>query len=290
MMLKRVCSVLLLGAALVGCNVDEDGEAVTPTVVAGLRYVNIVPDAGAFDARIVDVVGDAPNTVNATFRTGGAPYGVSISGLPAHTAVLAGTRRIRVFPTSTDPAVASTILLDFTYDFQANTNYTVFLYGYSAGGAPAMQAVVVEDSPGAIAAGQVAVRAVNMAPTLAPSIATAGGDVYVDGNAAGSGAPVGAPTFSNVGAGTATAYVTRAAGAGRAVLTEAGGTTTVIDANFPTGTAGTSSSNPVWGLGQAGTAITVVLAPASVVGSPATSFATPGLLFLVDAYPPRTAP
>src|SRR5262245_54783897 len=111
---KRICTLILAGAsaAVVGCSHDTDGELVTPTVVAGLRYVNLVPDTGGMDIRVIDVVGDAPNTFNATFRTGGSPYGIATADLPPHTAVLAGTRQIRAFNSSTNTAVASQILLD----------------------------------------------------------------------------------------------------------------------------------------------------------------------------------
>jgi hypothetical protein len=40
----------------------------------------------------------------------------------------------------------------------------------------------------------------------------------------------------------------------------------------------------------AGTAMTAVVVPRSVAGSPATSFTTPSVIYLVDQFPPRTCP
>ena len=146
----RVCALLLLGASAVvaGCSHDTDGELVTPTAVAGLRYVNLVPDTIGLDFRVIDIVGDAPNTFNATFRTGGQPHGVAITGLPPHTAVLAGTRQIRVFLSSSDVNVASQILLDQSFTFDANQNYTLYLWGYANGanGTPGLAALMVNDA------------------------------------------------------------------------------------------------------------------------------------------------
>lgn len=291
MMRKRVSYLLLLGATAVfaGCSKDVDGELVTPTVVAGLRYVNLVPDTGGMDIRIIDVIGDAPNTYNATFRTGGSPYGVPISGLPLHTAVLAGTRSIRAFMSGSDTAVATTVMLDTTFNFVAGTNYTVYLYGYSrAAQTPALQALITTDDP-ADPGANVALRVVHLAPTLAPTLAGTSVDVFVD--AAAGTDPAVAASFTGVGPGTVTSYVTRAPGTGlRGAATATTTTTPYVEAAIAAGTAGNATTQPIPGSNVAGTAISIIVAPPSVAGSAATSFAAPGLLYIIDRLPPRTAP
>jgi hypothetical protein len=292
MIARRFAGALVLfgAVAVAGCSKETEGSLVTPNVVAGLRYFNIVPDTGSLDIRVVDVVEDAPNTINATFRTPGLIFGLPSTGAPMHTAVAAGNRRIRVFNNSTNPAVSSVILLDTIFNFQANVNYTMYLYGFArTGSAPSMRAIITDDTPPTIPAGQVAVRVINLAPDLQPTITSASADVYIDALALGT-APAGAATFGGVAPAGASAYQLRATGAARAAATETGGTTQLLNASFPAGAAGTSTTNPTPGVTVAGTAISVILVPRSVAGSSATSFTTPGIVFWFDQLPPRTAP
>lgn len=300
---KHVSSLAVLAVAVVvGCKHDADGSLVTAAPVAGLRYINLVPDTGGMDFRVIDVVGDAPNTVNATFRTGGSPYGVTIVGMPAHTAVAAGTRHIRAFMSGSTIPIASTVMLDMTYAFDAGQNYTVYLWGYSrTGGTPAIAALVVKDSVPTLAANQFAVRALHLAPTLAPTLASTGVSVWVDTLAAAT-TPTGTPTFASVAPGAVTAYqafTARAAVTGppavpalnyRTSVTVATTTTPFFQVDVPNGTAGTSTVNPIAGDLIAGSALTSIIVPPSVTGSQATAFATPTLVYIIDQRPPRTAP
>src|SRR5438876_3477622 len=152
----RVVSCCVIAAAAVACN----EESVTPTSqppLAGLRYVNVVSDTGAVDIRVVDIVGDAPATFGATFRTGGSPTGAGLQTSPPYQAVEAGTRRIRVFNSSSDPAVAQQILLDTTFTFEADRNYTLALRGFArAGQTPKLEAAIQVDQPPAAVSGQIA--------------------------------------------------------------------------------------------------------------------------------------
>ncbi len=292
MIRKRVSYLLLLGATAVfaACEHDTDGEPVTPTVVAGLRYVNLVPDTGGMDVRVVDIVGDAPNTFNATFRTGGAPYGVATTGLPLHTAVLAGTRSIRAFMSSSDITVATQQMLDFTYNFEANTNYTVYLYGYArSGSTPALQAVVVVDSQLTVAAGQVAVRLLNLAPTLAGNPAGSSATSVDARVSLVSAAISGAATFTGVGATGSTGYVslpvtTAATGPYRlAALAPSTTGPNLFQALLPVGATGSSSTNPTPGTNVAGTVITAIIVPASVTGSAAPQGAPSAVTTNIDS-------
>lgn len=313
MIRKSVGSLLMIGAvAFAGCSHDEDGELLTTPPVAGLRYVNIVPDTGAMDFRIGDVVSYAPNAVNATFRTGGQPYGLTTTGIAMHTAVLAGTRRIMVFMNSSNPAIATTVMLDTTATFDAGVNYTVYLYGYAAptgpgrpAAAPALRALIARDDPTDPGSGNFAVRTIHLAPTLAPTFGVTSVDVYVD-TLALADPPTGAATFAAVGTVTdnsgISAYATRAvrrASAGppavtalnyRVAVAAATTTTPIIAGDIPNGAVGSATVNPSPGDLVGGSAFSVVIVPPSVAGSPATAFAGAGVLIIVDRLPPRTAP
>src|SRR2546421_12159163 len=114
----KVCAAALLGVAIGGCwSRDNGGTAVTPDAVAGLRFINLVTDTSALNFRIVDVVNNAPNTIGATFRTGGAPYGVVTTLMPPYFAVDVGQRHIKVFLTSTVDTLATQVLMDTVHTF-----------------------------------------------------------------------------------------------------------------------------------------------------------------------------
>lgn len=146
MRLFRLFAFSALAAVAVACANDTDGEPVAPDVLAGLRYVNLVADTGAVDFRVIDIVSNAPNQVNASFRTGGAPQGLTTTLLPWYQGVEAGTRQIRVFMNGTAPGVASQVVLDTTVTFTAGTNYTFWLYGYArTGQTPRVTALITSD-------------------------------------------------------------------------------------------------------------------------------------------------
>lgn len=297
MKLLRLCAAGMMAAAAVACSKDTDGELLTPDPVAGVRYVNVIPDTTALDIRVIDIVGNAPNQVAATFRTGGAPSGITTALLPPHQAVDAGDRDIRVFLNSTNPAIASTILLDVPATFVAGNNYTVYLYGYAnpANGGTAMQALIVQDNPTDPGA-QISTRVIHLAPTLAGATVTLAGtavDVFFDGNAAGV-TPSGAPTVANAALGSVGNYVSRAVGATtRAVATATGTFTPFIEVALPAGTVGTATANPIAGAGVAGTSMSIIVVPRSTAatGAPqAAAFTNPAIIVAVDRQPPRTAP
>jgi len=80
----------------------------------------------------------------------------------------------------------------------------------------------------------------------------------------------------------------------RVVVTATGTKTPVLfSVKIPRGIAGTPTSNPIAGASVAGSVITAVIVPASVVGSTAPqggAFAAPSAVFLVDRRPPNTIP
>ena len=284
-----VAVVLALGA----CREVQQGVLEPIPPLAGLRYVNLVNDTSAVDFRIINYVGEAPSAGAANFRTGGQPYGVATNFLPPHWPVEAGRDvHIRVFMNGTTPAIASQVVFDTTCTFTEGTNYTFYLYGSARGAG--VHALVTTDAVPAITGSNIAVRAIHLGSTLAPSLATANVDVDVVAQATPS--PLtGTSQFANLAYKAVSNYVTMPGSATLKAVGSAPGsrTFTTFTANLPPGTVGTSTVNPIAGSNVAGTAISVVVVPPSVTGSAApqtAAFLVPTILFLIDRQPALTAP
>jgi uncharacterized protein DUF4397 len=276
MNLFKVCGTGLLAAVAAGCwSHDTGGFVPTPDAVAGLRYINLVSDTFALNFRVVDVINNAPNSINAVFRTGGNPYGVTTAFLPPYMPVDAGTRHIKVFLYSTVDTIATQVVLDTNYTFVVNTNYTFYLYRNPT--TTKVEALITTDAVPTIPAGKVAVRVLNLAPDLAGNYGGASPTVLVDSRIAQTNSAVPLPG-SNVA--TNTAFL----GIGsytvidtnqntfpyRLTVTTSGTTTPILfQAVMPTGTRGTSTLNPIGGTYVVGTAMTAIIVPRSKPGSPA---------------------
>jgi hypothetical protein len=275
-MAMTASKVLALGfcvASLAACGRDIDGTPFEPDPLAAVRFVNAVPDTIALDYRIVDIVTNA-GSFNAAFRT----------NQPFYTAIVAGPHTIRVFLSSTDVAVTSTMVSEVTHDFVEGASYTFIHRGFMRSGqAPATEIEIVQDDPPAPAAGQVALRALHLGAGMGDL------DVFVGTDATAGNTPGATPTWANVAYGTFTPYVQVDTAALRFAATAPGTTTPLIVDNTaaPAGadTVGTSSRIP--GVRTAGSVLTVVILPPSVVGSMAASFTTPGFAFLFDRRPPN---
>ncbi len=287
MRLLHVCALGALTAAAVACSHDTSGTLVTPDPVAGLRYVNIVPDTSGLDFRVVDVVKDAPVTVNATFRTGGAPYGIATPFAPPYFAVLAGTREIRVFPNSSNPDVASQVVYDTTFTFVQGQNYTVYLYGYARGTpTPKLAMMITQDSVPSLSAGKWAMRVIDLAATIAgnPLGSTA---TQLDARVAlDSSAAPGTAQWQGVGMGGVTGYIqfdTASVAANKTWLYRlalygigtSGSSPIASQAVPPGGTRGTATLEQIPGTTVAGSAFSAVIVPQSVAGSAAPQGGTP---------------
>jgi len=274
MTLKNVCRVVcacMLAGSAASCDEKGAGGVTVPGPLAGLRYVNTVSDTGGLDIRVVDIVGDAPATFGATFRTGGTPGGgpIGVQTSPPYLAVEAGTRHIRAFNSSSDPVIAQQVLLDTTFTFQESENYTFALRGFArTGQSPKMDAVIQADQPPAAAAGQIAVRTWHLAPGLDPA-ATTPLDAWV---VARGPAPLsGTPTIAGQSYNATSAYVSIPTGTYRVAFTAAGTTEPVLfQANMPTGGSG------IGGTTAERTAITVLVVPRTVPGSAAPAGAAAG--------------
>src|SRR6266516_2797408 len=121
-----------LMAAAAACH----GDAVTNSPVipsAAITFVNAVPDTNKMAFRVVDIVSNA-GLFGATFRTGNIlPIGIQ-----------AGTRHLRVFFDTTDVVLAKTILVDTSYAFAADENYSFIVTGFAR--AAPLRATIVHDA------------------------------------------------------------------------------------------------------------------------------------------------
>lgn len=284
-------STLCFAAGVVSACKPEEIVSTTAIPTAGTRFINAVPDTGAafgLDFRFVDLV---ENSVQ--FRIGfrnnpQTSAGVTASAQIQYKASQAGSRHFRIFLDDTLQAAASTVLKDSTATLEATHNYTFLLMGNArSSGTDKMRLQVIDETvpdPGS----QVALRVINT--TSAP--------IEVRQYPSSGTAPT-AATWANIPAYSVSNYVTvppnqikfnvRAAGAttsllaadplaliGQPVGTATGGCVVGVDCDVSPGTT------------VPGSAVTLIVFPASVAGSKATSFTTPGSSFMWDRRPPRS--
>ncbi|HXF94655.1 MAG TPA: DUF4397 domain-containing protein, partial [Gemmatimonadales bacterium] len=232
-----------------------------------------VPDTMAMDYRFVDFVTNA-GMFGAAFRT-----------LQVHHQPLrAGTHTFRVFLSSTDPAIASTVVHEQNFTFAENALYTVVHSGFMrSGSTPAATVVVQQDNAPAPAAGKVALRALHLGAGMGAM------DVFVGTTSTAGQTPSATPTWTNLTYGQYTPYVELDTAALRVATTATGTTTPLLVANTaaPPGAAASGTSSPIAGVRMAGSVLTIVVLPPSVPGSMAPAFTTPAFAFLTDRRPPN---
>jgi hypothetical protein len=285
--LRLSVTCLVAGAALSACRPDE--VITTDTIPsAGVRFINAVPDsAGAFglDFRFVDIVES-----NAQFRqlfrnnptTSG---GVTASTTVQYKAAKSGARNYVVFLDDTLQSIASTKVREGTATLETGKNYTFMMWG--AGRAGTLKLTIIDENvadPGT----KVALRVINA--TDAPIDARA----FVTGTTAPAN-----PTWANVPAYTASAYVLVDPASIVYNVRPAGGTTNLFaDMTALPGTAATSSAgaggkldiSSTPGTTVAGSAISLIVFPRSTAGArtPQTAaFQVPAGSFVWDRRPPR---
>ncbi len=211
-----LCCVL---AVAVGCKKDATFSEVQPPQAA-VHWIHAVPDTGEMDMRPIDIISNA-GLFDAVFRGSTMFY----QGIEA------GTRHIRVFMSSPNPASMGNVDVRFTRHATDT----------------------LPDTPAVAAIGYKAIG--TYVPLVRDSLA---------------------------------------ADSVRVVVTAAGTKTPVLfSIKLPRGTAGTTISNPIAGASVAGSVLTAVIVPASVVGSTAPqggAFAAPSAVFLVDRRPANTIP
>lgn len=265
----------LLAAVVVGIAACDEGDTTSPPAIVptgSVRFINAVPDTMAMDYRFIDFVTNA-GLFGAAFRANQAHYQPLNAG--AHT--------FRVFLSSSDPAIASTVVHEQAFTFAANASYTVVHSGFMRGGPPAAAVSVQQDNPPAPAAGKVGLRALHLGAGMGAV------DVFVGTTSTAGATPSATPTWTNVTFGQSTAYVEVDTAALRVAVTATATTTPLLVANTaaPAGAAGTGTSSPITGVRISGSVLTVVILPASVPGSMAPqAFTVPAFAFLNDRRPP----
>ena len=228
---------------------------------AALTWANAVSDTGQLDFRIVDIPTNA-GFPDANFRAALVyPQGIE-----------AGTRHIKVFQSDSFVQNSKVVILDTSFTFQANQAYSFTLSGFArTGKTPALTGRIESLAPPTPAAGQFAIRVLNLAPSLAgatPALTdtTVAADAYVRPL---STLPSGTPDVGNAAFGQPTAYVSLDTATFYTIsLTPTGAATPVfVQAALPHGVLGTGVSNPIGGSGVAGTVMTAIIVPRSTAAS-----------------------
>lgn len=252
--------------AVIGCSSEDITNSALPDL-AGVRYINALSDTGLVDIRMVDQVEWSATANGLDFRKG-----------IEHQPTEAKSRHIKVFSfASRDQSVVQQVLVDTTLSFAANTKTTLLLTGSAR--AKTAHFVVIDDSPPALAADQIAVRAVNASTgAIDAYVVTAPGDAIS-----------GSPTAANLAINAASAYVTRATGSVALKVTDAGAITANASAAGPVGSANpigaVGTYNPSAGVNNGGSAFSVYYFPPGVVGSLQAATTTPTIIWFVDRVP-----
>ena len=264
--MRSISLAALAGVALLAA-CDRDTGPTTPNLapVAFVRYVHAVVDTGATDWRPIDRLEDSPPAFGLAFRSS-TPY----------QAMGVGARHLRVFPTTTNINITSAALIDTTVTFDEGVYYTVLHVGYARpDSTPDDFLVVLRDDLPAPGDNQVAVRVVHAGVNVGAV------DVFETDSAA---VPLPAtPHFADVSFGEATAWQTFATGPMLLRATATGTTTPVLASG--TAPPGASGSSPVAGSTVGRSVLTAVIVGRGVPGSPAGSFSSPAILFLLDKNP-----
>jgi hypothetical protein len=264
----RLSRLVLLGLSvglIAGCDDDEIVSS-SPPPLAGVRFINALADTSAVDIRMIDQVEWSAFALSLAFRSA-----------TEHQPTEAKTRRIRVFPTSTDPVITSQFMIDTTITFQANTNYTLLLAG-SARSNTERFIVLTDEVPAC--SDNIAVRGVN---------AGVGGNVDLFITRKSGDTRPAQPALANIAPLAASSYVTRAPDTTFIRFTSAGDTVTVASASGPTAPAAAAGQRPAAGVNSECSAFSTIAFPRSVAGSAAPQtparFTAPEVIYFIDRVP-----
>ena len=283
-------SMLCLAAGAVGACTPEALVKSEDIPTAGVRFINAVPDTGGaygLDFRFVDIVENS-SAYRVGFRNGPTTTGgVTGATLVQYKNAQAGSRHFKIFLDDTLQKVASIALKDSTVNLEAGHNYTFLLWGNArSSGSDKMRLTVIDENvpdPGS----QVALRVINTQST----------PIDVRQYAATGTLPA-SPTWANVGPYTVSNFVLVAPSQIRYNVQPAGGGTALFSDALaligqPVGTATAGcvvgvDCEALPGTTVSGSAVTLIVFPASVAGSKATNFTTPGGAFIWDRRPARS--
>jgi hypothetical protein len=242
MQLSRLTTLFVVAAALTACGKDKVTDPAFPAL-AGVRFINGLNDTSAIDIRAIDQIEFSPVANNLAYRAA-----------TEHQPTEAKSRHFRAFITSTNPAITSNPIIDFTTTFAENSRYTVLITGAARG---TVQFVVINDDAPASASGQISIRSVNAS--------TGAIDAYVVDSTV---TPLGSPAATNVAPLATAPYVGRAAGKVAMRVTPAGSATVAASQQGPPAPAQPTGALPAAGVTTAGTPFSVYFFPAGVPGSP----------------------
>lgn len=273
MRVLRIGLALAVAMTAVACEKDSGPFLPSHPPLAYTRFVNAVPDTFHLDYRFIDQLEYSPTAILLPFR-----------GFTPYQGTETGTRQIRVFPNPggevPDINIVSQILLDESITLTAGSYYTIAAVGFARGGAPALQLMVIEDPIPGDPGGNVSVRTVHLGAGMGPV------DVY---STAATGDPLpGTPTFTGVGFGSQSAYVTRAPGVLAFQVTDAGAAAVLAEAAAPNGVPGDPDNllTTIGGVQQPGSVLTAfVFGPSSAGKVGGATFANPGIVYVVDRHP-----
>jgi hypothetical protein len=266
MRLSRLATLVIATAAFSACGKDTVTDPSFPPL-AGVRFINGLADSGAVDVRMIDQVNFSLEGIQAVaFRSG-----------TEHQPIEAKARQIRVFPNSNDPAITSKFMVDTTITFNANSQYTLLLTRETP---THVHFIVINDDAPAVAAGQIALRAVNAS--------TGAIDAYVVTTFAPADPVTPPAAAANLAAFTNSGYLSRATGNAAVRVTTAGSGTVNASAAGPTAAAPLVGQLPAAAVNSAGTAFSVYYFPRSVAGTSApqtAAFIVPAVVWFVDRVP-----
>jgi hypothetical protein len=293
--MRRILELSTLGV-LVGvasaCSPDQVVNTES-SPVAGVRFINAVPDTGAafgLDFRFVDIVENSA-AYRITFRntpsvSGSVTAAAQIQYKPAKT----GSRHFKIFLSDSLTTAATITLKDSTVNLEQGHNYTFLLWGNArSSGSDKMRLTVIDETvadPGQ----QVALRVIN-----ATSAAIDARQYVATGTVPASA------DWGNLGAYSMTSYKLVAPAPIKFNIQPAGGGTALFaDPQAIAGEAVGVTAGSATGAGCVvgtdctiipgttvpGSAVSLVVFPRSVAGSKATSFTTPGAVSMWDRRPP----
>jgi hypothetical protein len=292
-------SVLCLAAGVLSACYPDQVVNTENIPTAGIRFINAVPDSGGafgFDMRFVDIVEsntqffvtfrDAPSQTVASGTTDTLIIGSKIEFKGAR----AGARHFRIFLSDTLQSIASTVIVDSTVTLVADHNYTFMLWGNGRspkGAADAMHLTVLDEAP-ADPGNQVGLRVINATSSAIDARAYARGSAVPSTPTWAAVAPFSATTWVNQPAGTID-YNIRAAGSATSMFADRQALPGAA-AFSSAGTGGKIDIDASPGTTVAGSAITMIVFPASVAGArtPQTApFKIPNVVTMWDRRPPR---
>jgi hypothetical protein len=271
------CIVAL--ATLAACSSDAGPTTPAAQSLAYTRFVNAVVDSGPTDWRFIDQIENSPTTFGLTFRQTFPGAGYQATG--------SGSRHLRVFPTTTDINLVSTVLFDTTFNFEQGAHYTIMAAGALRSGAPTKAQLYIFKDDFTDPGSGILVRALNAG-------ATATADVYASASGGTSPLPS-SPLVSAVAQFTASPYKPMSTGPLALRLTSSGSTSVLVDATAPAGLPADRVNNlsAVGGSTIAGSGFTAIFFPAATVNSPSAGSAActakcaaAGVVWIVDRYPP----